>query len=523
MLDPATGAVTDNAVVVLRDGRILGAGTWDQTRGARAAVGGAAQQVDVRGAWILPGLVDVHVHVNALADAAGILQAGATTVRSGASNFYQDVAMRPLTTWTPGQIPRMRAAGTFISPILGDTVLGDEALAPLASLPGGVQEPADLRYFTAVNLSRGVDVIKTRANPRAGLAEQDPLELVYDEEQLSAVVAEARRGKAGVLCHAYSAEGCRGAVRAGIASLEHGVFVDEETLDLMARRRTAFTPTMAAITGLLESSDPVLVERGREYVPVLQEALRVAHAKGVPIVAGTDTFGTATQPVGKEVRLIAEAGIPALDALRGATTTASALLGLADKVGRLVPGYHADVVAVDGNPLETPPRASASGSSWPRERSTGTTSADQAPGDRGPLPQARCERPEVRPSVVIRPAPGRGGCACRWRLRAPPRRRRRAPTARRWPTGSRRTRASTSWPAARAGAAAAAPAARSAPSARTRSERIGAAGPARPSCRTPRCRPGRGRRRQASRGRVCPAASSRQWPRRWQGGGCSSW
>jgi imidazolonepropionase-like amidohydrolase len=71
-------------------------------------------------------------------------------------------------------------------------------------------------------------------------------------------------------------------------------------------------------------------------------------------VAGTDTFGTPTQPVGKEVRLIAEAGIPALDALRGATTTAAALLGLADKVGRLAPGYHADVVAVDGNPLDDP-------------------------------------------------------------------------------------------------------------------------------------------------------------------------
>jgi imidazolonepropionase-like amidohydrolase len=154
-----------------------------------------------------------------------------------------------------------------------------------------VQEPADLRYFTAVNLSRGLDVIKTRANPRAGLAEQDPLELVYDEEQLSAVVAEARRGNAGVLCHAYSAEGCRGAVRAGIASLEHGVFVDEGTLDLMARRRTAFTPTMAAITGLLDSSDPVLVERGWEYAPCCrrrsaQHTPRVSRSWPAPTPSG---------------------------------------------------------------------------------------------------------------------------------------------------------------------------------------------------------------------------------------------
>ena len=107
----------------------------------------------------------------------------------------------------------MVAAGVFVTPQLGDTVLADPDLAPLASLPDGVQSPADLRYLTRVNLSRGVDVVKTRANPRAGLPEQDPLELVYDEEQLSAVVDTARRGGAGVLCHAYSAEGCDGAVR----------------------------------------------------------------------------------------------------------------------------------------------------------------------------------------------------------------------------------------------------------------------------------------------------------------------
>jgi imidazolonepropionase-like amidohydrolase len=354
LVDPLTGEVTEDATVVLARGKVVASGTSDQTRRARRDLAGTAEQISVDGLWIVPGLVDAHAHVNALADAAGLLNAGATTVRSGSSNFYQDVALRELPTWTPGRVPRMVAAGVFVTPQLGDTVLADPDLAPLASLPDGVQSPQDLRYLTRVNLSRGVDVIKTRANPRAGLPEQDPLELVYDEEQLSAVVDTARRGGAGVLCHAYSAEGCDGAVRAGVRSIEHGVFLAEETMALMVSRGTYFTPTLVAITGLLDSTDPILVERGRQYVPVLQAAVRAAHEMGVPVVAGTDSFGTAIDPIGTEARLVAEAGLPALDALRAATTIPARLIGWEDKVGRLARGYRADLLAVDGSPLDDP-------------------------------------------------------------------------------------------------------------------------------------------------------------------------
>lgn len=158
----------------------------------------------------------------------------------------------------------------------------------------------------------------------------------------------------GVLCHAYSAQGIDGAVRAGVRSIEHGVFVSEETLELMASQQTYFTPTMSAIVGLLESSDPVLVARGREYVPVLREAVRQAHERGVPVVAGTDSFGTAVDPVGGEVSLLVEAGLSPLDGLRAATTTAARLIGRADRVGRLQRGFAADALVVSGNPLEDP-------------------------------------------------------------------------------------------------------------------------------------------------------------------------
>lgn len=352
LVDPATGRVTPDAVIVLAGGRVVAAGSRDVTRSAVRGLGSGVRTVDAAGKFVVPGLVDAHVHVNALADAAAVLAAGATTARSGSSNFYQDVALRPLADWAPGTVPSMLAAGVFISPDLGDTVLADPALAPLAALPNGVQSPADLRYLTKVNLSRGVDVIKTRANPRAGLPEQDPRELVYDEEQLSAVVSAA--GRKGVLCHAYSAEGIEGAVRAGVRSIEHGVFVNDRTISLMARRGTYFTPTMSAIVGLLSSPDPILSARGREYVPVLQAAVREAHARGVTVVAGTDSFGTAVDPIGGEVALLVEAGLSPLEALRGATTYAARLIGRSSSVGRLARGFSADALVVDGNPLEDP-------------------------------------------------------------------------------------------------------------------------------------------------------------------------
>ena len=352
LVDPLTGRVVEDSVVVLGGGVVRAAGSRDETRRAVAEVGAGARVIEAAGRWVLPGLVDVHVHANAVADVKALLRAGATSVRSGSSTFYQDVAMKGLPDWAPGLAPRMRSAGLFVSPQLGDSVLADPALAPLASLPGGVTSTSDLGYLTRVNVERGVDVVKTRANPRAGLADQDPTELVYDREQLAAVVSAARRRP--VLCHAYSQEGIDGAVRAGVRSIEHGVFVGEATLDEMARRGTFFTPTLSAITGLAKSSDPVLAARGREYTPVLMAAVRAAHERGVPVVAGTDSFGTAVDPIGGEVRLLAEAGLPLLDALRGATTTAARLLGWEGHVGRLVPGAYADAVLVAADPLSDP-------------------------------------------------------------------------------------------------------------------------------------------------------------------------
>lgn len=346
LLDPATGRVTEDAVVVIADGVVRSAG-----RRGRADIPEGAEVLDAHGSWILPGLVDAHIHLNTAAEARDAVLRGATSARSGSTNFFQDIAVRELARQAPAQAPRLRAAGVFVTPDLGDTVLADPELTPLARLRDGVRSPEALRRVVEVNLARGADVVKTRVNERAGLPEQDPLAQVYDRDQLSAVVAAARRGGKGVLCHSYSEKGCDDAVMAGIRSLEHGAFVGERTLHEMRRRGTYFTPTLTAIAGLADSSDPVLAERGRQYLPVLKRAVLAAHELGVPLAAGTDSSGGRIKPIGREVELMRAAGLSALDAIRTATTGAAKLLGLDRTVGRLARGFAGDVLLVDGDPL----------------------------------------------------------------------------------------------------------------------------------------------------------------------------
>jgi imidazolonepropionase-like amidohydrolase len=346
LLDPATGEVTEDAVVVVRGGTVRWAG-----RRGRGPVPADARRLDAHGHWVLPGLVDAHIHLSTVAEARAAVTQGATSARSGSTTFFQDIAVRELARRLPTRAPRLTAAGVFVTPDLGESVLADPDLAPLAALKDGVRSAQALRRVVEVNLARGADVVKTRVNERAGLPEQDPLTQVYSYEQLSEVVAAARRRGKGVLCHSYSAQGCDDAVRAGIRSLEHGVFVAERTLHEMARRGTYFTPTLTAIAGMAGDPDPVLDERGRTFLPVLKEAVRTAHALGVPLAAGTDSSGGDVSPIGGEVVLLHSAGLSPLDAIRTATTGAARLLGVEGTVGRLAPGYAGDAVLLAGDPL----------------------------------------------------------------------------------------------------------------------------------------------------------------------------
>ena len=349
LLDPKTGRVTEDATVVFAHGRVRRAG-----RDARAARGGRV--IDVGGAFVLPGLLDAHVHTATTASARLALRGGATTVRSASTSFFQDIGLRAMAEYGGLVIPRTLAAGLFVTPNLGDSILADPRLAPLAALADGVRSPEALRYLVQVNVARGVDLIKTRSTERAGLAEQDPRVQVYDERQIRAVVDAARRLRGGVACHGHGDEGIRDSVRAGVRSVEHGTFASSATLDLMRARGTYLVPTLSAVVDLAEPggeyTDPRLVARGQEMLAVLRTTVPAAYARGIPIAAGTDTsYSSATlSSVGGEIRLLAEFGLSNLDALRAATTTGAALVGRSRELGRLKPGYAGDALVVGGDP-----------------------------------------------------------------------------------------------------------------------------------------------------------------------------
>jgi imidazolonepropionase-like amidohydrolase len=355
LIDPLTGRVTEDAVVALANGKVQAVGSASQMRAKRF---GGARAIDLGGAWIVPGLLDAHTHATSRASALRALRAGATTLRIASSTFYADVALQALADWLPAEVPTIQPVGLFVRPLIGDDVLSDPRLAPLAASPGAPQTPEELRLLVSVNLSRGADHIKTWATGRAGVCEQDPQQTTYTRDQLR-VIVDAARGRP-VMCHSHGAVGCQNAVEAGITSLEHGTFVTEQTLELMRRRGTYFTPTISAVVDLSlpggEYDAPCLQERGRTMLPVLQAAVRRAAELGIPIAAGADTSYSenSNTSVATEVQYLHDAGLPALDALRAATTTAARLMRIQGSAGRIARGYAADVLVVAASPLDEP-------------------------------------------------------------------------------------------------------------------------------------------------------------------------
>lgn len=349
LIDGARGAFATGATVVIRDGKIAQVAT-----GAVAAPSDATV-IDARGRFLLPGLIDAHTHVASLASARRALESGVTTIRSASVPAYQDVALREAIKQGAFAGPDVVAAGVFISPELGETVLADARFAKLA---GGLQTEAELREAVRINLDRGVDVIKTRGTERAGLPNTDPRKQSYTETQLSWIVSEAAKRNVPVMAHAHGDEGAYAAVKAGVRSIEHGTFLSDSTLQLMKQKGTYLVPTYVTVYDLTQPGgdydDPILTVRGNFMLPVLGETVRRAHRMGIPIATGADTqYGSESlSRIAGEVASFVELGMTPLEAIRAATTVSANLLGLGDRIGVIKEGYEADLILVESNPLQ---------------------------------------------------------------------------------------------------------------------------------------------------------------------------
>jgi imidazolonepropionase-like amidohydrolase len=349
VVDTINGTVQRGVVLVLRGGKI-------ESIGAGAAPAGV-RTLDVRGRYVLPGLIDAHVHIANLRALRTALEGGVTTVRSSGVSNYVDVGMRELVRQGAVVGPDVFAAGYHVRPTLAEEAYFDHpSLAPL--MRGGVVTIDAMKTVVQANLSRNVDWIKVLATERAGTPDTDPRKQVYTEEELRAIVAEAATRKVPVQAHAHGAEGALAAVKAGVRSIEHGTYLTDETLKLMAAQGTFFDPTMEAMKDVAapggDYDNRDLQLRGQHMMPRLKDAIARAHKAGVRIVAGSDTgYGpSSVARLSIEIANLVEAGMPPLAALQSATTVNAQMLMRDQQIGRVAVGFEADVVVVERNPID---------------------------------------------------------------------------------------------------------------------------------------------------------------------------
>lgn len=311
--------------------------------------------IDLNGMYILPGFIDAHTHISSLDAAKRALESGVTTARSASTSGFQDVSIREMVKAGKLIGPDMIAAGIFVTPNLGETILADVRLADLSN---GVNKENELRKLVQINVDRGVDIIKTRGTERAGLPYTDPRKQTYTEKQLSIVVNEASKYNIPVMAHAHGDEGGFAAVKAGVRSIEHGTYLSKKTLSLMKKKGTYLVPTYTTVVDLTEPGgdydNPILFIRGQHMLPALKATVKTAYEMGVKIATGADTrYGSnSTTRVGMEITNFVELGMKPIDAIRSATIIGAELLLIDDKTGSIEVGKEADLIVVTNNPLK---------------------------------------------------------------------------------------------------------------------------------------------------------------------------
>lgn len=318
------------------------------------------RQIDMKGRFLLPGLIDAHAHIESPAAALRAVKSGVTTARVLGDNFLQASDTRelirrghvpgPEMLVSPGHIrPKPGMAFFMVYPQFGDAINGE------------LRGPDRIAEATRALIANGADVIKVGASERAGLADTDPRKPELTEAEIHAAVVEAGKKGLFVAAHAHAREGCANAVRAGVRSIEHGTWVDDETLAEMKKRGTFFVPTLAAMSPLADpkgnSQDDVALRlRTQAMMGPLRAAVKKAHAMGVTIAASTDG-SYADDDIGglrvaQDIALLREfGGLSPLESITAATLNGARVIGIESRTGTVRVGLEADLVAYDGDPL----------------------------------------------------------------------------------------------------------------------------------------------------------------------------
>jgi imidazolonepropionase-like amidohydrolase len=326
-------------------------------RVAAGAVPAGVKTIDLKGKYVLPGLIDAHTHAADFAAFRRALESGVTTVRSAGVSYYADVGFDALVNQGAVAGPNVVSAGYHVRPQMAqEAFLGDPAYADLMS---GVTTIEKMRRAVQMNLAHGVQWIKILATERAGTADTDPRKQVYTEDEIRAIVQEAATKNVPVEAHAHGDEGAMAAVKAGVRSIEHGTYLSDATLQEMKRRGTYFDPTYTTVIDLTDAGGdydvPALRIRGQQMLPSLRDAVMRAHRMGVKIVTGSDTgYGQSSLTrIGHEIAHFVEMGFAPLEALQSATLVNAEMLRLEKSIGSIEARFEADLIVVQKNPLDS--------------------------------------------------------------------------------------------------------------------------------------------------------------------------
>jgi imidazolonepropionase-like amidohydrolase len=372
LLFDGTGSDPAVADITVEEGRILEIG-----RGLDGD-----ERVDLADKAVLPGLFDCHVHVvvstidemrnldtpfsyrfyQAAENLKATLGIGITTVRDAGG---ADLGVKQAVADGLVAGPRMQISLRMITQTGGHgdpwTVSGAdvEFFPSHPGIPDAlVDGPEQMRRVVRALIRQGADVIKVATSGGVLSPRDNPRHAHFRPDELEMLVHEANAAGIWVMAHAQATDGIKNAIRAGIRSIEHGIFLDDEAIDMMLQRGTWLVPTLVAPQGVIRAAEEgaaipdAALAKAREVVSIHREAFRRAVAAGVKVAMGTDSGVT---PHGRnldELQLMVDGGMTPMQALVATTRSAAELMGLDDELGTLEAGKRADLVVVEGDPLE---------------------------------------------------------------------------------------------------------------------------------------------------------------------------